>query len=196
MSPILESIGSVKGFGWGALLSSTAFQSIATMTAAGGETSLTFSSIPQTYKHLHIRGVYRDSSANSAQVAPLYIQFNADSGSNYAYQAGQAMANSTVSANNEISQTWIRIAGAGMVSTSGVFGGSIMDIQDYTSTVQNKSVRAIAGGSANTTTANYMTAISQGAWNSTAAITEVKIYSGNGNFLANTTFALYGIKGE
>jgi hypothetical protein len=196
MSPLIDLIGSAKGYGWGAFVSGTAFQSIATMTATGGETSLTFSSIPQTYKHLHIRGVYRDSSANSAQVAPIYIQFNTDTGANYNYQSGQAMANSTVSGENQTSQTWLRIAGAGMVSTSGYFGGSIMDIQDYTSTVQKKSVRAISGGSANLTTANYMTAISQGGWNSTAAINEMKIYSGNGNFLANTTFALYGIKGE
>ena len=47
MSPILESIGSVKGFGWGALLSSTAFESIASAVGTGSSGTITFSSCVQ-----------------------------------------------------------------------------------------------------------------------------------------------------
>ena len=82
MSPILESIGSVKGFGWGALLASSSFESIATVTASGGETSLTFSSISQDYKALQMRYIGMDNSGGTSAGA-LKIRLNSDSGANY-----------------------------------------------------------------------------------------------------------------
>ena len=67
MSPILESIGSVKGFGWGAFAETSAFNSIA--STLGGNSSIIFDSIPQTYKHLQLRmtlGVNASSGQSDA----------------------------------------------------------------------------------------------------------------------------------
>ena len=54
MSPILESIGSVKGFGWGSFSIPPSFESIATVTVASNAYSVDFTSIPQTYNSLQI----------------------------------------------------------------------------------------------------------------------------------------------
>jgi len=194
VSPILESIGSVKGFGWGALLSSTAFQSIATASATGA--SVTFSSIPSTYKHLQIRSLYRDTSTSTGQVAPLYIQFNADSGSNYAYRTVGAASNTgTISFSTAASQTWMRISFAGICAynTAGLYGASIIDILSYSSSTINKTIRYMAGGDINGTSAGNGAAMGSGLWMNTNAITSITVSAGNGGFASGSTLALYGI---
>ena len=59
------------------------YDSIATVTVgAGGSASITFSSIPSTYKHLQIRLFGRTTAANVQSYAKL--EFNSDTtGANY-----------------------------------------------------------------------------------------------------------------
>ena len=57
------------------------FESIATATGTGSNSTLTFSSIPQTYKHLQIRVMSRGNAATDQD--NLLIRFNGDTGSNY-----------------------------------------------------------------------------------------------------------------
>jgi hypothetical protein len=170
----------------------TSFDSIATATATGA--SITFSSIPSGYKSLQIRGIYKDTSTSSGQVAPVYVVFNSDTGNNYAshYLRGNG---TDATATAVTSTTWIRVDGAGVVSTTGAYGASIIDIIDYSSTSKNKTLRAFAGGNGNTTGTNYMASLSSGVWINTAAITSVTVYAGNGGFASGSTFALYGIRG-
>ena len=54
-----------------------------TLVGAGGSSSITFSSIPQGYKHLQIRAITRDTFAGgNGNNMGIYV--NADTGSNYA----------------------------------------------------------------------------------------------------------------
>jgi len=170
----------------------TAFVSIATSTPANGAASLTFSSIPSTYKHLQIRGIYKDVSTSSAQVAPLYIQFNGDSGNNYSRHNMEGDG-ATVTSLGVVNTSWIYIGLAGAVSTTGAYGASIMDIIDYASSSKNKVIRALAGANGNTTGTNYGVSLNSGVWVNTATITSVTVNAGNGGFATGTTFALYGI---
>ena len=76
MSPILESIGSVKGYGWGALPAGGSFESIQTITVGTtSQASVTFSSIPATYTHLQLRISNRGGGST--------VQLNSDTTSNY-----------------------------------------------------------------------------------------------------------------
>jgi hypothetical protein len=60
VSPILESIGSVKGFGWGAAgLLPPSYESIATVNITGNTSTVNFNSIPSTFKHLQLRAICR-----------------------------------------------------------------------------------------------------------------------------------------
>lgn len=70
----------------GHLASPTSYESIATVTVgAGGSSSISFSSIPSTYKHLQLRGIVRttDTSAAASDGNYIGIRFNGDTGANY-----------------------------------------------------------------------------------------------------------------
>lgn len=174
---------------------STGFSSIATVTAAGGETSLTFSSIPQTYTDLQIRGISKDTNTALNSANGVAFQFNADTGANYAYHL--LISNgSAVSASGSASQTSIVLDAGSVYSNAAetnMFGVNIIDISDYTSATKNKTLRAVSGGDTNAANTNIHLDVASGVWLSTSAITSIKIIPNN-TFAAGTTFALYGIK--
>ena len=55
------------------------FESIATLNGDGSATTLTFSSIASTYKHLQIRAIVRNTGA-TANLVSYNIRFNGDTG--------------------------------------------------------------------------------------------------------------------
>ena len=175
----------------------SSFESIATVTAAGGETSLSFTSIPSTYKHLQIRGIYRDTWTGGPQASNLQIQFNSDTGTNYTRH--RLYGNGTSAAADGLgTQNFILLMSAGMSSGSSntsVYGASIIDILDYASTSKNKTLKAISGGDFNTASVNYRIALDSGLWLSTSAISTVTLKPDDVAFAAGTTYALYGIRG-
>jgi hypothetical protein len=160
----------------------SSYESIATVTASGGETSFTFSSIPSTYKSLQIRGI----NSNASDPVTL-MRFNGDTGTNYAwhvlYGNGSAGAASGVSGN---AMYFVYTS-----STAGIFGSTVTDIIDYASTSKYKTLRALSGNDRNG--AGDMTFYS-GLWQSTSAISSITILPASGNFRQYSTFALYGIK--
>lgn len=150
-------------------------------------TSITFSSIPSTYKHLQIRAISRDGSANS-----LYLRFNSDSGTNYAAHQLRGNGASATATSNAPSVTEINSVGYGSVTAS-IFGATVIDILDYASTTKNKTVRTINGVDNNGSGSVFLTS---GVWLSTSAVTSITITSNAGtNFTSGTTFALYGFTG-
>ena len=166
------------------------YESIATYTASGGESSFTFSSIPSTYKHLQLRCLSRRSTGVSHVVA---LRFNADSGTNYWWHllegdGSTATASSVSSAANRIQTFWPNPS----VNLADQFGAGIIDIHDYASTTKNKTVRCFGGGDANGT---GKIDLSSGLWSNTSAINEIYVYFLGDTVVANSQFALYGIKG-
>lgn len=166
------------------------FESIQTVTiGSGGAASITFSSIPQTYTHLQIRGITRSPDASY-----IAAQFNGDTGTTYSNHAiyaepgtvvGQANANAS---NVQISRSNY------FASASTMFGSAICDILDYTNTNKYTTTRALTGNETNGT-AGQAILFSSGNWRNTAAVTSILIFPTSGNFSQYTQFALYGIKG-
>jgi hypothetical protein len=197
VSPILESIGSVKGFGWGALKSSLAFESIATVTVgSGGTPSITFNSIPATYTHLQIRAIAKNSEDANAS-GYLLVQFNGDTASNYSrhnlYGSG-----ATTFSDGAASTTFIN-GGYGVpragVNAANMFAGYIIDILDYANTNKYKTTRSLGGSDQNNTNTTYIS-LNSGNWRSTSAVTSITITASVGfNHTQYSSFALYGIKG-
>ena len=189
MSPILESIGSVKGFGWGALAGGS-FESIATTTLSTSAASITFSSIPATYTHLQIRVMARGSQADiSDQVG---IQFNGDTSSNYTIKQFGGTG-SVVFAGGNTSQT--RLVPAyitGSTTAASIFGVGVIDILDYTNTNKYTTVRGLSGWDSNG--AGY-TILRSGLWLNTSAVSSIVFTPDSGSYVQYSSFALYGIKG-
>lgn len=170
----------------------SAYESIATANPTGA--SVTFSSIPSTYAHLQFRGIYKDTSTSSTQEAPLYIQINGAS-SDYMQHYLRGNGASATAVGN-VTQSWMRVDGAGMVSTTGYYGCFLIDFFNYSSASTRKVMKAIAGSTSNVAQTNYMVSLSSGLWMTTSAISSITIYAGNGGFASGSSIALYGIKGS
>jgi hypothetical protein len=193
VSPILESIGSVKGFGWGALVAGSSYESIATATGTGSSGLITFSSIPSTYSHLQIRGIFRSSETTGTNI---YINLiNNDSGSNYTAHRTQGDGSSATAAGAANQPDIFAGRAPGTGTTTGTMGVIILDIHDYASTTKYKNLRMLSGQDSNGTYAGLIS-LRSGLWMNTNAINSISFDLGAGvNFSTSTTFALYGIKG-
>lgn len=168
----------------------TAYESIATVTTTAGATSVTFSSIAQTYQSLQVRYIARRNDTGNFY---LYIKPNGDTGTtNKAYHELKGDG-STVSATGASAGSLIELARAtSATQSSGIFGVGIIDIQDYTNTTRNKTIRTFSGYDANGSGEVWL---SSGFMTSTAALTSIEITGGGDPFAAGCVFALYGIKG-
>jgi hypothetical protein len=171
-----------------------AFESIATVTASGSSATLTFSSIPNTYKHLQIRGIAKSGSGSGQR--NLTMEFNASTSSNHAfhYLAGDG---TNPGASGTASTNYILLNRASIQATpASTFGASIIDIIDYASTTKNKTIRYIAGSDTNAAPVADVISLGSGVLLSTTAISSISISdAGASNFAVGSTFALYGIKG-
>ena len=169
-----------------------AYDALATVTLSTTATSITFVGIPTGYKHLQIRAVARTDYTGGAADG-LKINFNSDTGNNYSWHQLQG---SGASAFAQAASTTGTIYAAYLPSNtanSNVFGVTVIDILDYQNTNKNKTVRNLIGYDNNGS--GYI-GFGSGLWQSTTAITSITIDQWDGsNFLANSSFALYGIKG-
>lgn len=165
------------------------FDSIATFVSPGA-TSVTFSSIPSTYKHLQIRGIANNGETSGYNNQGL--RFNGDTSSSYSVHRLTGDG-ATPTAGSQTSATQINDIFRIPPTSSGYFGAFVIDILDYTSTSKTKAVRVYTGGDSN---GSGWIGIHSGLWYATpTAITSITINSSVGNFGTNSSFALYGIKG-
>jgi hypothetical protein len=189
VSPILGIWASAQQ---GALLASS-FESIQTITVGSATPSVTFSSIPSTFKHLQVRSINRDST--SAYVSnDLYMNFNGDTGSNYSVHRLYGTG-SSVAVDNVVNSTYMLIGQqATSLATSTIFGANVIDILDYTDTNKNKTARGLGGVDLNGNTDGRIM-FQSGLWRNTTSVTSITFRAATGNLAVGSSFALYGIKG-
>lgn len=169
----------------------SAYDSIATVTSTGSAGNIVFSSIPDTYRHLQIRGILRTSDTGGFNNQQMI--FNSDTGSNYKSHImrgdGTSRTADTVAGSTNFND-YMRAASSSM--TAGIFSVLIMDILDYANTNKYKTFRALEGGDANTSGSVGLTS---GVWMSTNAINTITIVPSGGTAIQHSSLALYGIKG-
>ena len=173
----------------------TDYESIATTTVgSGGASSITFSSIPSTYQHLQIRGIARITDPGADRDS-IKLQFNSDSGSNYARHSLWG-SGSSVSAYAAASTPYILLTDfAAGNATASIFGAAVTDILDYANTNKYTTVRSLGGVDLNAAVTVY-DGLNSGLWMNTAAVTTITLTPFSGyNFAQYTQFALYGITG-
>ena len=182
---------SIAGFlGEGVAVSGSSFESIATVTAAGGETSLTFSSISQDYSSLQLRWIWQMGNAGATG---LWIRPNGVSSASYAYHqlfGNGATANASKSINSSLGMIVASLGYDANYKNVGIF-----DLIDYASTTKYKTGKAFSGIETNTTDGTSTVRLQSGLFMSTSAVTSLTLYANTDTFGAGSTFALYGIKG-
>ena len=165
------------------------YESIATVTVSSNGSNVTFSSIPQTFKHLQIRLI---AQAYNAGQGEYKLTFNSSGGTNYAFHALHGYSGG--SAYGYASQNGIyfnRLNGS--TNNALTFSPGIIDILDYSDTTKNKVSRQLAGFDDNGVGGYSQLDFSSGLWMNTSAITQIDISRTDG-FSAGSHFALYGVK--
>jgi len=171
--------------------STNSYESIMTANGTGSSGTISFTSIPATYKHLQIRFLTR--STRSATSSNIFIGFNSDSTTGNYYGHMIEGNGSAASASAKIgTSTSFMSATSAASNTSGIFSGGVIDVLDYANTNKYKTSRGLSGYDANGSGLLYL---ASGLWMSTAAISSIQITDPLGNFATNSSFALYGIKG-
>ena len=99
------------------------FESIATTVITSDTASVTFSSIPQTYKHLQLRMFAKTDRADLEDVT--LIQFNGDTAANYSYHNIRGNGTATVSEGAaSTSYIYLHFASTGSTGVTNIFGSS------------------------------------------------------------------------
>jgi hypothetical protein len=150
------------------------YEPIATTTASSG-TTVTFSSVPQTYTDLFLV-----VEGYGTEPTGVTLHFNGDTNQNYSYTTVSGSGTAASSGSN-INMSFIN---GGVFSTSR--GVSTYNIMNYSNTTTYKTVI----GRGNTT--GHETKEVVGLWRSNAAISSVSIQCSN--FQPTCYFTLYGIK--
>lgn len=157
----------------------TSYESIATVTVTSTVSSVTFSSIPQTYTHLQIRGFITDAATGQN----FYMVFNNNAGTK-----GHRMFGDGATASGDYYNDSPVVTAAANTGNMAF----VTDLLDYTNTNKNKVIRTLGGGDNN---GSGRAGIWSGLWYATAAITKLEITATANTIPQYSHFALYGIKG-
>jgi hypothetical protein len=189
--PILGTIASSTQQG----LSTTSYESIATVTVGGTSvSSISFTSIPSTFTHLQLRAITKTNRNDGGEFqTTIALRFNSDGASNYSYH--RLIGNgSNISSTGGPSNAYLYLYfAASTTSPANTFGVGVYDILNYANTNTYKTVRLLSGVENNTI---GVINLGSGVWTNTNAITSISLTTDGGhNFTEYTQFALYGIKG-
>lgn len=173
------------------------FQNFASTTTTASQGSFTWSSIPQTSKHLLIvaQGRLAETTVLSDDVS---VQFNGDSGAHYSYLTQYGLSSTTPSPlmNTGYALTsaplFRFLAGLGGVTAN--VGGGFALFPNYTSSSFNAMGYAVSGGGDGTSSFFDMRTRLV-CWNpaAQAAITSISLIPPTGGFNINCYFSLHGI---
>jgi hypothetical protein len=165
-----------------------AYESIASFSPTSGS-SVTFTSIPSTYTSLQIRYAIRTTTAG----AILTLRPNSTSTSIYAYHELNGNG-TTAAAFGFATQTSAEGSGSQIGTDTTNLTVGVIDVHQYASTTQNKTIRVFSGIDNNGT---GEVALLSGLYGTTTAISSFQLTVGGTTFLTagGSTISLYGIKG-
>jgi len=157
---------------------------LATITLSSAESSVTFSSIPQTYRDL-IVSVAGTGTANAA----YYLRVNGDSGSNY-NTVGMKARSSGPESYADATQAQVYVVGNGW-GTGGWFNSQIQ-LLDYSATDKHKSMLIRNGNYDNSYASPTVVGVAA-RWANNSAISSIYFSTNTSTFAVGTTFSLFGI---
>lgn len=162
---------------------------IATTLLGTATGTVTFSNIPQNYKHLQIRAIARNTGTASSGVG---FQLNGDTTASYSWHRLYADGSSATSYGEANSTIFGQVNITQSNQTASAFGVFVLDILDYANVNKFKTGRLLHGRDLN---GSGTIALASSNWRNTAAITSILIFPASDNFDTNSRFSLYGIKG-
>lgn len=165
---------------------------LAETTLAVAAASVTLSSIPATFRNLHL--VFLARGTQAATQVTVVCRFNADATAANYHSQGLYASGTTVTAAEQapgsIGGLWIADIPAATATSGIMYGGYEARVFDYRS-AQEKPVASrgdsrVGGGG------SHRTYLLGGVWISTAVITSITLLPTTGSFEAFSRFTLYG----
>jgi len=158
---------------------------ISSQTLGAGAATVTFNSIPNTYRDLRLVMVW---SVGTLTNSNFYVQLNGDTtlGNYPMVEMVGNVTTSTSSANNTTQGLLIQYFNTAYANDVKI---STMDLMDYAQTDKHK-VALTTGNSAGT-----VVGARAALWSNTAAVTSLAITCQASTYAAGSTFYLYGISG-
>jgi len=153
------------------------YEPIATQTLSSTTYTVTFNSIPQTYTDL----IMINSGNTLAGPTDNGLRFNNDGSTSCSLIA--MYTDGTSKDSYPTAATYVPMNG--LWSNSGQ-GTEIVHIMDYSNTTTNKTVLVRVSNGTQTSSQAAM-------WPQTSAITRIDVFAGGSNYVAGSTFTLYGI---
>lgn len=154
---------------------------------SSSQASVTFSSIPQTYKTLKLVVSARGDNANV--FTSVNLTFNGSSATAYSYRILQGSGSAASSAAASSQTSGYAANATGSTATTSTFASIEYTFPNYASSV-NKPY-SIDGVTENNGTTAYQD-LDAGLWSNTSAITSLTLIATN-NFVSGSTFTLYGL---
>lgn len=156
---------------------------IASVTLSSAQATVDFVGIPQTYTDL----VLVVSAGNASSGPSVQVRFNGDTASNYSWTTLSGGGTSALSDKNS-SQTTAILSYFGVPYTTLGAQTQVTHLMNYSNTAVNKVFLTRASNH------QFGTDALVGLWRSNSAITSINLYNSNStNFVAGSTFNLYGI---
>ena len=153
------------------------YKALANITLSSSAASVTFGSIPSTYRDLVVVVAGSASGGDG-----IYVRFNSDTGSNYSFvrMFGTGTTNGSTSGSSQTSGEFGEIWTAQNVN--------LLHIMDYSATDKHKTFLGRTASPSNVIMAHA------GRWANTSTVDTVTIRTSVTNFSSGTSFALYGIE--
>jgi hypothetical protein len=157
-----------------------AMVSLANITLGSAVSSVSFGSIPATFRDLRLVAQYKDTTDGVQGI----IRINGDSGSNYANTGMSGYSSVSAGSWSNTAARVQAIAYTGVATADFCFLET--DFFDYAQTNKQKSIlsRSSHPGEVGATVSR---------WANTAAITSIVVLPEAGNFAVGSNFCLYGV---
>lgn len=157
---------------------------LATITLTGSDGSITFGSIPNTFRDLVIVCNFQNSSTSSA----TRLQVNGDTGANYNGVWITGTGSGSGNSGSEANQTSARLFGASVGPANTFTNIGILHFADYSASDKHKTVLTRYGA------AGTETQFTASRWANNTAINSITLFDILGQtYQTGSTFSLYGI---
>lgn len=180
------------GIKWAAAGGGAMIHIAETIVTGSVAASITFSSIPGTYRHLLLQLVGLGDATSGTGGTTLQMQMNGDTGSNYDTVSDDLSASGTdgVQAFSVASMGFHYFENA---SGSAYPTAVAAWIYDYARTAWNKMMSATGVMAYQSSSVGMRNKLASGMWKSTAAVTSLTIFPSGGNFAVGTVATLFGV---
>jgi len=152
------------------------YVALATTTLSATASSVTFSSIPASYRDL----VLVAQVPNHSGVAQVYLRYNGDSGANYTNVYMRGIGSAAQSGSDSLTINYL-------FNYAPVNAVAVTQIMDYSATDKHKTLLT------RTNMPSSATVAYASRWADTSAINSIEVFTNAGTLNAGSVLSLYGI---